>query len=558
TATAGLVKNVKADAVDWLMNVYTREVINVGEYKNDCVYMHENENGVSNYDIHYDYGDIKITVRKIIVEQLGAEWVYDGKVHSFYDEVNQIKTYTTYFVNQDNAGKWYIATYPSGEPISGLALPNDKLTATFYTEVLDVTPKGGVKNVVTYNVPNVKGEDFSNYEIVTSLSGKFNIKIGEDFVEKTFENGYSYGNLVILSQGITVYANDILGVIYGESYSYAIEAGNHKSTEDTKPEIAENHTLKITGVLYYKDLATANADVDNKLSITPKHVGEYVIKITDFIIYVKDDEEEKDISSNYIVTKKYGTLTIVAREIVVSAKDMSDSVYGDEVTTALYGYKTGNYKDNPAPDMQHTDALEISEIKYYDIAINGTRSGVNEKPKYAGDYYIGIESITIYDVVNGKKEIVGQYVFEGEYHYDGQRNLMTFKSNGGSTEDYIIEVYEGTLTINRRKITVYLKDVTVKYGESFDYPAATADEPNYKVGENISPDLVYDDTLTIGKVEHYAKVTDTLRGTKVDPKSVGTYFIAAIDDYTSINNVLNRSDYDITYVDGLLTIQKKE
>ena len=225
-------------------------------------------------------------------------------------------------------------------------------------------------------------------------------------------------------------------------------------------------TLDDKTVVYGNEVPTFTGSVEGVLGnddLDVKFVSIHTENVGEYVIFATYTENE-----NYNVTVETGTLTITPKELTVILSDITVT-YGDEIT--LNGCKVEGLlsTDKGAVEVVF-DEVEIKDAGVYENAITAT---------------------------------------------------VTLNSS-----NYVIkEVVNGTLTINKKDVTVSVNYETITYGDELPVFNSTI------VG------LVYDDTLDIT----YTCDTD---GT------VGVYPIEA--------TVTENANYNVTVSNGKLTINPKE
>ncbi len=492
------------------------EVVNAETKINYCDYSVN-----LNYEIKsYKYGKITVLPRPItVITNTNASHIYDATAFS-------------------DTG--YQTHYYGDNTKQGLLNP-DSLTVKTFSSVTDALQP--VRNNCTYAVGG-------NYEIKDYVYGTLTVQprpitVKTGYVTKVYDslplNGggsyktYYYGD----ESAAGLLGNDRLTLEFNDSIinvwenkpnesrykepnkNYVIKSYEHGALEVTpRPLLVETASASrfYSGAAFsypqYKTYYHGNGKTAGLLG------GDRLILINAAAVTnVWDTRENNNVCSfnapnaNYeIKDYSYGTLTIEKKWLSIIPYDCN-TLYGSR-NTYLNG--VDNYIVGYADDV--TVSGEKLEIEVYFENANGDKV----TPKNAGQYKI---------FVDGEK---GKIYKDGIYFQRGIENYLLCHTDCG------------TLTVKPRPITVKANDVTLDYGTT-DFYALT--QNNFENAEGCG--LQYDDTLQI-------VVSFEQNGISVTPKNVGSYNICPVGALTLINGIPDTSNYDITYVNGALTINPKE
>lgn len=364
----------------------------------------------------------------------------------------------------------------------------------------------------------------------------------ENYVEGNYVIEVIDGKLTVNKKSVTVVLNQIDPVYYGETFTYAAGVDNYVNFYTI--ELAYNERLEVV-VKYLidgKDGEPKNVNYEE-----PRNGHEesyhfaYSASLDDGACVVYESDGKTVVANgaeNYdFVCDDLVDLKIMRRTVYIYLDDLDDVEYGDEVKypEGINNFKRVEYKDGETvvEGAPYDEQFEV-EVEYLDK--NGK---VVDKPVSIGTYKIKLNGITVYDE-NG--------------------NRLTY---GASNYAFATaEPYQGTVNVIPRKITIYLSDYEMEYGEfyiqgeggTFEYP-----DCKYNYDTDKSDELAYNQPLWVGYMDgvRYQKVEG---GKFVTPKDVGTYIITIDeDDYAIFNADETHWDgsYDITFIPGTLTITQK-
>lgn len=489
--------------------------------------------GLSNYDITYEDGELKISPRPLTVFTPTATHVYDGQ------EFSDTEHYTAQFYNNPNK--------------IGL-LAGDTLVLDENNSITRVKNVGEYENFCNYTAN-------SNYEILE----------------------YVNGTLTVLPCAITVVLSEVNGTVYGDRLTYPAGAGNFENADTCG--LKNGETLEI-GVEYLLNGASA----------LPKNAGDYTIRLDkeNCTVYAADGEAIEGGVGNYEITCADRTATIARRVVEISLADMPETVYdGEEHAYPSNGYRVagGSFAYGEQlqiamlyyGDAERTQACGIpKDAQSYYMAFDARNSfagGVRVTVNYDivcnsyPTYVISPMALTLTmndmtSVYDGKEYNVNsakpaEFRVEGligadrldrvvEYssrplnagEYTVTYNPASFKINNGLTSNYYLDEEHSKLScklnIVKRSIVVTVNSREIEHTGN---PVDVKDESftsafTYTGGQGF-----------VGGDEQRVQATYTYDGSAVAPAAIGQYAVgvAFADDEVTAN-------YEITYQDGTLTI----
>ena len=323
----------------------------------------------------------------------------------------------------------------------------------------------------------------SDTTVSATDAGTYDIKLSaDDFKNNSeFYNNVTFkivdGTLNIKQKGVT---------ITGESDSKTYDG---KETELTKTEtegLLEGDEL--TGVSY----SAKGADAD---TYTGKFSGNAVIK----------NEEGKNVTDNYAIEEKTGTLTISPSdaEITVTVTTPDESREYDGTEQTMVGWNVDIDKSNLSSDMTYTEN---------DFLYNGTDESQQATGTNVGTYTTGMTA-------------------------------ENFSNENPNYSNVKFVVKNGTLTITKRKVTISGVQEKVTYDGKSHYLSTTA---------------LTADGLASG---HWLK--ESITSAVLGATEVGTYTCShkcsIIDGNAGVNQGNDVTDnYDVTLIEPTLTILPSE
>ena len=447
--------------------------------------------GLANYDITYANGTLTITKRAITITANDATKAYGDAV-----------------------------TFAGTE----FAITSGALAAGDEIESVSLTSAGAVADAApgdySITASDATGTGLDNYEIM-----------------------YVDGTLKVTKRAITITANDATKT-YGDIVTFA--GAEFAITSGT---LAAGDT--VDSVTLTSDGAAANA---------PYVAGGYPI--------VPSAATGTGLA-NYDISYVNGTLTVTKRAITITANDATKT-YGDELTFAGTEFAvtagalavgdavasvtlTSDGAAANASAGSHTivpSAAVGTGLANYDISyVNGMLTvtkltitiKANDATKAYGDTlaFVGteftlasgtlatgdmVDSVTLTSAGTAATAAAGVYP------------IVPSAATGTGLANYVITYVNGTLTVNKRVLTITANDATKAYGDAVTFAGTEFAITSGTLAADDSVDFV---TLT----------SDGAAATA----AIGTYSIAASDARgTGIEN------YDIVYADGTLTVTTRK
>ncbi len=430
---------------------------------------------------------------------------------------------------------------------------------------------------VTFGISSTMPDADVYYDVIACPTSAISVSENGADVTQNYVITVVSATLTVTQREITVKANDMTGIIYGEKIEYEVAEGNYANTPDLvsgekltienviknfydgvtpavgeytlTPDVnritivkedgnssrgnykitSENGRLEIVkrpvkiqsatnlgfiydGTAQYDKGFEILLDVAGYYGVLPEHsvdvtawrlvtdVGEAVPNNN---VYAIKDQSGKPVTGNYDITHVYGELKVNKREITVELLTYS-ATYGDS-----YAYKTGAGNYANVPDLASGETLEITAVSYEFGSV--TRPDASETPYLVSpvDYKI-------------------------------------LKADGSDSKaNYTVNGVVGSVTIEKRAITVELLTYSATYGDSYAYKTGAGNYANV-------PDLASGETLEITAVSYefgtvdYPDVRDTAYGVYLE-----TYKILKTDGTGNNNN------YTVTAVDGALTVTRR-
>ncbi len=469
----------------------------VGSYKNAPHIRIFNASGdyTVNYEITYIEGDIKIEKRSVTVTFDSGSLVYNGSEQA-------IETFTAE----------YQEDYPA---IDG-------------HEIRIVYLKDGRKNVGNY-----------------SNTGDISIWAGSVDVTENYDIKPIEGTLEITEFEVAVRALD-------RSFEYDGTPKNYLFANPERP-LPEGHTVRVVKGPEWTDAAV--------------YTDENVFELDDIKIFVG----EEDVTSNFtILSCKEGTVTIERRKVTIGTD--TDSFIYDAQSHVVHSYHllentlaeghelvfSSPERTDVGETVNEFTAVDIladgvSVLKNYELTyVNGTIT-VNQRPITiqtnsdgkvydATELYNALfEDVGEYHVVEGQEFVVNHstHITNVWETYEGNNVFDDYDILAGEQSvlaNYDVTLINGTLTINKRPVTIQAKSAEKIYdGEDFFF--AEFDD----VGEEYG--IVEGQKFVVNHSTHITNVWETSEGNNV------------FDEYDILaggESVLD--NYEVTLLNGTLTI----
>ncbi|MCC9065454.1 MBG domain-containing protein [Flavobacterium piscisymbiosum] len=342
-------------------------------------------------------------------------------------------------------------------------------------------------------------------------------------VSDNYDFTYVNGNLTITKALLTITADDQTKV-YGEANPTLTASYSGFVNGDTATNLTTPPTI------------TTIADATSP-------VGTYIITPSGAV------------SDNYDFTYVNGNLTITKATLTITADDQT-KVYGTAnptLTAGYLGFVNGDTATNltTAPTIT-TTALDASPVGTYTITASGAVSDNYDFTYVNGNLTITKATLTI--TADDQTKVYGAANPTLTASYSGFANgetsaslttlptisttaldaspvgTYTITASGAVSDNYDFTYVNGNLTITKALLTITADDKTKVYGEV--NPTLTASYSGFVNGDTAT-------NLT---------TAPTISTTALDTSPVGTYTITASGAVSD--------NYDITYVNGTLTITK--
>ena len=278
------------------------------------------------------------------------------------------------------------------------------------------------------------------------------------------------------------------------------------------------------------------------------HVGTYTVKAT-----FSGCGPERQLSAR---------LTILPKELIITAKDRS-KIYGDAVAFDGTAFTVDGLENDDAVvsvTLASAGAAATAAVGQYDIAASDAQgTGLDN---YAIDYEEGtltVDKKALTITADNRSKTYGEAIaFDGTaFTVDGLENddkvtsvtltsdaatasavvgeydIVASEAQGTGLDNYAIDYEEGTLTVDKKALTITADNRSKTYGEAiaFDGTAFTVDG------------LENDDKVTSVTLTSDAAAASA---------AVGDYGVVAADAQG-----IGLANYDIEYVMGVLTVDRK-
>ena len=459
-------------------------------------------------------------------------------------------------------------------------------------------------NIGTYNV-KVEGITSPNYDVVCKNAGEITVikrdvsvtiraydDINElapwthaidsvdDKTHVTVDNLYEYDQITgVIATDSGLFGSYILkGNALGENFNWVTEIditrnqdsvlGNYNVSYDLQVEIGTYGMLISENKTYYDGQShtlSVESFYENAVVMFGLEEGSYVYDVdnlpefTDagtYTIYYKVWDETGLLTGELLSSK---VVTINRRTIEIVVNDV-DITYGDELPTFGYELQGMGFVGEDTIDVLNGE-LSIASASYvgnagvYAIVASGLDS-LNYEVVFV-DGVLNVDKRDLEVIAENKEMTYGDATPEYTVRYSGFVNGDTYESLGGlsgiifecafdnakraGTFDinpviseqqwanyYLVEV-SGSLEVHKKAMTLSVVNKTATYGD--ETPSFTAQ----------SNDFAYDDNLSAITTIDYS--TEYVKGSNVGKYAI---IISATSD-----------KYDLTLVDGTLTVNKK-
>ncbi|TLT07324.1 filamentous hemagglutinin N-terminal domain-containing protein [Aliarcobacter thereius] len=450
-----------------------------------------------NYNVVFENGKLIINKAELHVRADDAVKTYDGLA---YDKAQEHATYSG-FVN--------------GETNSVLG---GALTYSYSKDGVDCTISGCV-NAGVYGIALGGLVSNGNYTIV-----------------------YDTAELIVNKANLTISADNVV-------FKYDTKADGTGTADDYFGYDGSGYTYKATGFVNGETVA----DLDSSISYDVERNGN---KYNYHLTGIEDDKPfysggylitPTATSSNYEITFLNGHLIISPNPILLEAQNVTTTYNGSNHADK---FKVNQY--NASNSLVHTfDGTDELKITVQDLEggshdFNFGFDSASQTAQNAGVYNIILED-------SENKLVRGDYGNTKE-----TAHIFTEDATNGSLwvlkdvlDRTIADVFftNGGLVINRLQLTAEVNNQTKTYNGQNQTNSALSDI-TYNFG-NISAGIKAElDSLGAGTF------TYTQNGNSVNPKDAGLYAVDLDSSYFTSNGTFNSANYDITLLDGSLTIKK--
>lgn len=367
---------------------------------------------------------------------------------------------------------------------------------------------------------------------------------GDEEVTGNYDISFKSGTLTITKREITITTGT-------SSFTYNDEDHEDTSFEVTEGELVSGHTASVSG------------------EITKVHD---VTDGTENIFEVSVSDGTNDVSANYEITYSYGTLTVSAKEVSVTTFDkhftytksshsnneegtgysLAGIIEGhtatvDEYTSVIYAVDGGTpneitftVKDGNENDVTSNYSFSYATVgKLYIDPVALEITTPSKEFVYNGAEQYFIDGYTSSGLIEGDEITVISSAGVRDVTAVSQDNTFTVSVGDGENDaslSYNISWVYGKLSVTAREITITGNTISVIY----DHEEHSASSEDFTV-DNLVEGHTVTATVTASR---------TLKGST--PVVVSDAVILDEED----NNVT--ANYDITYVDGLLTVSALE
>ncbi len=505
---------------------FTGSQTDVGESDNTFSYTLKDGTDANNYIIKKSEGKLTVNDREtkyaITVEGNSTSVVYDGKGHTASGITTASSTYT------NDKGVTFTITADTTDPESTDAttlenkVSNVKVTLNGkdVTKQFTVTTKDGKLTIEKRTVKLTSASDEKEYDGKALKNSKvtatkFNAETGEGFVEGegatykvtgsqtkpgSSENTFTYelkDNTKAGNYTITTETGTLLVTSRKAKYEITVEGNSATETYDgTEKSVSgiKTTTFTVDGSTYtVEGLKASGAKGTDADSYANTVTGTAVVK----------DAEGNDVTSEFAVTTKNGTLKINKRDVTIKSKSAEQVYNGQHLTKHEAEVTKGSIadadKDKVAYDYTGT-IINVGETdntftvtglnaKNYNVTTEYGKlkvTAVTDKvtvtiTEHGGSYtYDGTEkTATGYDVSSSNElYTANDFTFSGTDTvrgtnagtYEMQLKASDFTNNSSNFTDVEFKIVDATLTIAKREVT--LKSETAS--KVYDGTALTA------------------------------------------------------------------------------------
>ncbi len=553
-----------------LTATYGSGITGVGTAENAFMITVTDENGAdksANYSVTYMNGTLTVTPRQISLSFLGAQKEYDG----------------TPLTREE-----YIIT-------SGSVAPNQNLTVTYEGTQ---TEKGSSKNVGSIAVTDEAGNNvLSNYQAELTFGDLVVTPRALTLVTGTADKEYDGDPLTKDSYEVesgSLAPNQSLEIeITGSrtEIGEAANAANARVIDEAGVEVTSNYNLTVKeGMLTVKPRAitvktsgatkeydgspltesswthtSGNLVLDHALEVTTTGSQTEVGSSKNTATVVVKNGANEIVTQNYQITVEEGDLTVTAIQITVKIHDATKVYDGLPLTSSEYEITSGNpYAGDTFTVATKGSQTEVGSSKNTATVIARNGAGENVSSRYEFLIEEGRLTVTPREIVittqGGEKEYDGNPLTESSWtHTSGNlvlghalevtatgsqtevgssKNTATVVVKDGTgnavTQNYNVQLVEGTLTVKPRNITVTIASDTKPYD-----------------GTPLTKD---DYVLTSGQLYTNDSLEVTVEGSQTNVGVCVNRGTVVVFDQKG-NNVSHH--YNVTVIDGTLRVKPR-
>ena len=395
-------------------------------------------------------------------------------------------------------------TYGEALPIISYTFDGLKLSDTKEDFTIAETKFAEKLDVGTYTATVTVSGDKTKFYNITVNDAEFKVKQRAATITINKVDDIEYGDKVpdLSAKVDGVLAGDSLSYTLNPNYEVGNKPGDYTASVKFNPEAAENknYAITATGTTFY----VGKKGLTIKLNNTPDVAVGKTYK-------VEAEHLEKiglvagDTVTGYVTITKdvKGTYNASAFDKFISVKNAA----GEDVTTACYKI---SYE------------MSVTFVEVGEFAIDFPNVTLTYDGQSHGVLVTAKEG-TNYTITYGTTESDCTLTSSPEYTNAGTYKIYFKVVDNKTQADYAGSV---TLTINKKAVEIKVKDVTITYGEK---PAFSYDVKGLVEGETLSGEAVYSGA----------------------GKDAGVYEI-------SVSGLTASGNYDVSFVSGKLTINKKE
>ena len=571
----------------------------VGESENTFEYTLNEGTKAGNYNITQVEGKLTVTDREeayeiTVVAKSGTE-KYDGEeksISGFVTTAFEVEG-NTYTVEGLTAGA--SGTDAGGYPavVTGTAVVKDA-DGNDVTEQFSVTTQDGALTITKRNVTLTSATDEKEYDGTALTNDEVTVS-GDGFVEGEGATYTVTGSQTLVGESENTFEYTLNEGTKAGNYEITTEFGTLKVTNRTVQYVievvAKSATVKydgkgksISGFETLEFVVNGQTYTVEGLSAVANgtEAGEYTAQVTGTAI-VKD-VDGNDVTEQFAVTTKDGTLTITPRSVTLTSATAQKEYDGtaltnDEVTVSGDGFVEGEgaaYEVTGsqliAGNSDNVFTYELNEgtkAENYKIdVVYGKLTVTDREAKYeitvvansATEKYDGtVKSVSGFEtlefVVNGQTYTVEGLSAEakgtdaGDYTAAVTGTAVVKDVDGNDvTKQFTVNTQAGKLTVQPREITLTSASDEKEYdGTALTNDEVTVSGDGFADGEGFAYDVTGSQTL-VGSSENIFTYA-ALEGTKLANYMIATVFgtLTVVDESVDPNNVVTKTHEDKEY-----------